>query len=594
MGEDPSKLISRYVVLNGRAPDFARESDRQHVDLRQACIILSFIGLFENDFSYSRKACQFALALASCEYWRETFMSAHPFSFWQHSAFTEALTVEALAMTIDWAGEALNSNGKNFLVSKIYEKGLNQITKQFYKNDYYLKVNPAIVFFPPLILGAIILSESWPNYRRQLRLFMQFFRTAYANAILADGGTRLSPGYWNKKAIPAVSLYLIIGNYIRTRSADLTKRLKKRLLRKVPFLGSPLAKPTASILNTLISKYIAVRMFPGYTRIPKKIDHYRNYLESVTYSDKNHLAVFPVGDSTTSSILPEGIFMLARLKNLKDQPYWQARAQKLLTGNLKEISQSTLASIHAILSESAPPGTSADHVGYDKVAQLPESCLLSVQRSRKDIKTCLLFVGLPSNANHRHKEVGSFSLIVNDHDVLIDRGSLSYSHPLCQYLKAAAYHNTATPLLPNGRWAEPQNGLRKNATIRLKRGENGKFRSWIDLSEFWQAYFKNYHRSLSSRDIHQYTITDVLKTQQPTAVAFHLHTPYKCTVKEKSVCISVDNFQVVVKPAKGYTNTSCFEDLIDYRNRPVNHIVFETTIRKDHNLMVEIDIEQKR
>jgi hypothetical protein len=80
LDKDPTRFLKDYVVLSGRAPKFSRTKDRNEIDIRTACIILSFVGLVENDTRFAKKACEFALCLASCRYWRESFMAAYPLS----------------------------------------------------------------------------------------------------------------------------------------------------------------------------------------------------------------------------------------------------------------------------------------------------------------------------------------------------------------------------------------------------------------------------------------------------------------------------------------------------------------------------------
>lgn len=588
---ETSQLMRDYVVLGGRSPNYNRVRDWPDVDIRDASIILSFVGLIENDQKLSRKACEFAFTLANCEYWRETFMATYPFSTWVCAAFTEALCVETVAIVIDWSGSVLNANGKRFLVESIYEKGMPQIERQFLKSNYYWDINPATYFFPSLILGSILIYDHWPLYQTHLRRFYEMFMKVFENGILKDGGTMMSPGYWNKVAVPPIYLYIICKNFVER----FTKKRYKRLLAKAGRYSTKISRATDVVLGNLLTlflrKHYEKRFFPGYSNILDKLSTYKNYTEGLLTTTRHSPEILPIGDASTVTTFPEGIFLLSSLRGLSDLKYWQTLADAYLKGNLSQMAKSPMCSINALLMPaSSLQGKKLS--SHPKVVILEDSCFFTSIRSDSDVISLFNFSGMPRKSfhNHRHQDAGAFILEFNKKDYFVDRGSPSYNNPISSLTHKAGYHNTLTALDDHGNYLEQNIEVAEDVKINVSDAGNKNFRCTLDLSPIWSEFFTRYQREIKSKDIYHYLISDTVESKNDNPVTFHLHTPYKCVVNHRTVSIKAPKVEICVTPNDKYEKIECRPDLYDYEGRAINHITFTSKAGRNHHLAVEIEL----
>jgi hypothetical protein len=96
---------------------------------------------------------------------------------------------------------------------------------------------------------------------------------------------------------------------------------------------------------------------------------------------------------------------------------------------------------------------------------------------------------------------------------------------------------------------------------------------------------------VTSEDIRHYQIRDSIIAKSSLAVAFHLHTPGICEVEDGTIHILGKGFSAYLEAAHGYSELDCFEDLIDYRGRPISHILLTTDPAQRHDLAVNVTIE---
>jgi len=561
LAADPSRLVKDEVFLTGRAPRFSRVRDARELDIRKACIVLSFVGLVENDAAMAAKACQCAFALASCGQWVESFMAGYPFSAWRHACFTEALCTEAVALVVDWAGACLNERGRALLVEAIYHKGLVHIEREFLKGDYYWRANPALVFMPPLMMGGMLLADHWPKYRPRLRQHYDMFRTVFDHAILPDGGTRLSLGYWAKKAVPPAVVGLLIRNYL-AGSADPAQDRRE--------------------------------LFPGSGALTRRFSWYRNCLEGALRPSAPTPTFLPVGDTTTSTVMPEGAMLLSRLARRADQSFWRHLAGQYLGDGLDEVLRSPVASIHALLSGARRPrGPRVNPLARTRNVLLPDSCYFTSVRDHRGQPCLFTLVGTPDGAEHRHREAGSLILEVGEEELLMERGCLPYSHPLCNYLAHAQYHNVLTPLDADGRPIDQPERIKGGAPVSLEDEREPGFDCAVELGNVWREELSECRRRVVSPDTGKYSVLDSVRGPRPVRVAFRLHTPFGCRCEGRELVITTPRHRLRIQPDDGYETLECFEDLVDMNQQPVNHLVLTTQARRDHDLTVTLLLEER-
>jgi hypothetical protein len=315
-------------------------------------------------------------------------------------------------------------------------------------SDYYWTDNPAVIFMAPLIMGSIVVGEVWQHYRNNTRSFYRMFERVFDRAILKDGGTRLSPGYWNKKAIPAVHAYLVAKNYSNARANYLNNRLEEKVSQFSPMVGRLFSLLIKRPLRFwLLLRFFERKYFPGYSKLRRQFARYHGYVNCLRMGSSKSLEFWPIGDSTTSSALPEGVFLLARLKGLPYREYWNELARRYVEACEGELLASPMASIHSLLVDDLVSAKPAEVSLSSRTLLLPDSCIFSSIQLQDGIESSFLLLGMPRNSEHRHEEIGAIIMNINGEDLFVDRGSLSYSHPLCNYLRRARYHNVITPLL---------------------------------------------------------------------------------------------------------------------------------------------------
>lgn len=591
MKVDPGECLGRYVWLSGRAPDFARVRDRNVVDLRKACQTLAFVSLVDNRPDMAVKACEFALILASCSVWRESFVAEYPFSSWAHAAFTEALCTEAVALTVDWAGKALNPAGERFLAESVYDKALWRIERQFMRR-YYRVTNPEPVFFPALIMGGLLVSECFVYYTPRIREHFRLFTRVFGATILNDDGTNRPPLYWNKLLAPSLVTYRICEAYSRNaaeRYVDFIIRSVHQLIggRSVPL--ETLARKTAEKYGSVLIK---TALFPGRRRILKKSDNFARAFDALLSNAVNYPELLPIGDRTTSSVLPDAVLLLSTSKTAKNTSYWRSIAQTYIRNHGELLGKSALASALALSMSShdtETPATPYGRLGEDRLVHLKHSGFFSARRRLDGMDTLFVMLGLPKESEHRHSDVGSVLLQVNGQDVLLDRGSAKYGSPLASQLRAAQYHNVLTPCDDRNARLWPSHQYAPRVGVQLRGKSRGRgFVCKGEFGELWPEYLITHRRQVESERPELLALRDRVHCLIPCRVTLHFHSPLDCSISGNQTVLTGVGFEVRITAESGIENLESFVDLVDERGREINHICLTTPRQSEHDLNLAV------
>ena len=323
-------------------------------------------------------------------------------------------------------------------------------------------------------------------------------------------------------------------------------------------------------------------MFPNRNKIRRIIKNYNIYFTALFDSDAPHPDLLPVGDRTRTSILTEGIFILARIMKGNNKLLWQIIAKEMLTQHPHMIKRSTPASIQALLApidkfnrtQKFKIERITDNTG---IINLKKSGFCTARRKINDHLVRLTLLGLPKSSSHRHEDVGSIILQVENQDVFLDRGSLYYGDPIGERLKKADYHNMLTPNDDNGQFiGVPHDNFCSIKPIFYK-NLFGDWKAKMNLSFLWPRLFKKYIRSVIWKKDNQLNIFENLLPVSSANITTHWHTPLPFRKIDQGFELLASSFKVQIK-AKKAQSWYGYEDLWDEKGRKINHLFINYSI----------------
>ena len=190
---EETKENCRNKIIDNPEDLIGRDVSRFGVSLTDMVLI----GQIENDKELLKKACRYALSIASCEYWtNDAVCEKTPMTTWSGRAFTESDTVCDVAMVISLAGGLLTWHGRHYLYDKIIMKGLPRIEADLLTVDYIYHMNQGIVFLSGYTAGLAVLVKEYPRYSIRLQEAEDKLDEMLSNSFEKDGSSTEGATYW--------------------------------------------------------------------------------------------------------------------------------------------------------------------------------------------------------------------------------------------------------------------------------------------------------------------------------------------------------------------------------------------------------------
>lgn len=469
----PERLIGQYVNF-WNSNSLRRERDHGKVITIHGAHAAQ-AGLLFQDAALCRLAARFALSIAHCERWDDSFVCYMPGSTWEQRSFVQSICVFECALILDLCGEWFTELGRQLILRRIAEEGIGHINFCGWWWEYIHHCNQLAWFAPGRILGYLLLERTMParvenNPRPATSRVAPYTELAVKDLIdnlnvclQPDGGYVEGPTYFTWVARQAfVALHL----YARARKKPLRELMPESM------------KATALMAEVL-------------------------------YSTADALDVIPICDAMFA--FPES---LAHLAAFMPDSHWVTIYHKQLR---------RAGAAPSLLAMAVSRQVPAAGPELRPFVDMPDTGMTSSVRRHGGELVKLFLMGNKAGAGHTHEDKGSFVLEFAGDSFAMDFGVVDYSNPLVEELKTAQRHNMLTP------WSDgvrPQPARPVNANIRaIARGDATAFHATMDATAGWEGWFKKWQRTWDSPAPETLTITDEWAVEKGDGVVFHWTTP---------------------------------------------------------------------
>ncbi|MEY3775836.1 MAG: hypothetical protein RLZZ129_2616 [Verrucomicrobiota bacterium] len=469
----PERLIGQYVNF-WNSNQLRRERDHGKVITIHGANAAQ-AGLLFKDKALCRLAARFALSIAHCERWDDSFVCFMPGSTWEQRSFVQSICVFECALILDLCGEWFTPLGRQLILRRIAEEGIGNLNFCGWWWEYIFHCNQLAWFAPGRILGYLLLERTMPargegypvpspsRVAPYTELAVQDLVESLNRCLLPDGGYVEGPTYFTWVARQAfVALHL----YARARGKALDE------------LMPPAMRATALMAEVL-------------------------------FSTDDHQDVIPVCDAMFA--FPEA---LAHLAAFMPNSHWVTIYRK----QLRRAGASP-----SLLAMALEPQIPAAGPALRPFVDMPATGMTCSVRRLGSEYVKLFLMGNKAGAGHTHEDKGSFVLEFAGDTFAADFGVTDYSNPIVEELKTAQRHNMLTPWSADTR---PQPERPVNADIRADgRGDSTSFHATMDATAGWKGWFQRWHRTWDSPTPDTLTITDNWAVERGEGVVFHWTTP---------------------------------------------------------------------
>lgn len=469
----PEKLIGQYVNF-WNSNSLRRERDHGKVITIHGPHAAQ-AGLLFKDKALCRLAARFALSIAHCERWDDSFICYMPGSTWEQRSFVPSICVYECALILDLCGEWFTPLGRQLILRRIAEEGIGEMNFNTWWWEYLFHCNQLAWFAPGRILGYLLLEKTMPvrgegfpvptpsRVSPYTDLAVKDLIENLGHCLQPDGGYVEGPTYFTWVARQAfVALHL----YARVRGQAMEQLMPEAMRR------------TAAMAEML-------------------------------YSTADDLDMLPICDAMFA--FPEA---LPHLAALMPDSHWVTICQKQIRRAGAAPSLPAMA-IAARLPAQGP--------ALRPFVNMPDTGMMCSVRRLGDEYVKLFLMGNKAGAGHTHEDKGNFILEFAGDSFAMDFGVVDYGNPLVEELKTAQRHNMLTPWSDDLR-PEPANPI--NADIRaVGEGDATAFHATMDVTPGWEGWFKRWQRTWDSPTPDTLVITDDWAVEKGAGVIFHWTTP---------------------------------------------------------------------
>jgi hypothetical protein len=473
----PEQFINEYVLHDENRFHREREIGKILTNREGHGLDLAVAGILLKDEKLMRLAARYALSIAYCPNWEESFWCDFPGSIWNHRAFNHSAYSFECAMILDLCGDYFTWLGREFIMRRIAEEGLATINWISWKYEYVHHMNQMALFSHGRLAGSVALEKEWPRAKWMTEQGYKDIYENVENVILPDGGYVEGPTYFQAMAGDA-SLAMYIYSKARNKS-----------------------------LNEVI---------PGVMLKTK------DFASAVISSDENK-DVIPICDARPRLDYD----MLLVMANALPNSDWGNILNKKLKreGGLPNtiLALTLYSSFKDSLSKSKP------------VVVLPDMGLTASNREYKGEKIKIAFLGNKAFAEHTHEDKGSFILEFAGETFAMDPGTTDYADPLSITLKNCDRHNM---LVPYGFDERVKPAIPITADIKPQvTGDDEVYHVKCDLSKGWEDYYQKWIREIDSDSPLDLIIKDTYELKKGDGVEFFWSTQLPVEINGKNVVI---------------------------------------------------------
>ncbi len=537
LSEEPEKDIGECIPH----PDnrWARTRDLSKRGHHETMIVLAFVGLIEKRPAMMKMAVRMALSAAFCTYWSEGgVMGMLNGSPWHHRSFTEEGFCRGCALVLDWAGGWLTSHGREVLIDAIVMKGLPRIESDFKRMEYIRTMNQGIVFSSGRIFGLLACAHDYPRYRNQVLEAERDLLDMIDAYVLPDGGTPEGPAYWDYTFSHVMPMLYVLARFYGTSFRD------------------------------------------SMTPVLERTGRHSLMQLSVT---GNGAGSMPVNDAGAHYYSPVLMAAYASLTGCEDYA-------KLMALSMNVIRAGGITAMNLILlsPDRIPAAENYVQEGHFVLPDLGQTRIIRPDEAYGRIGLTF-FTGV-ADTGHFHMDKGSFLLETEKEALLIDRGTLPYSHPDNALVQMPEYHNLLFPELSGARVR--QKPTRDGAYLVRSSYENGIFEAVGDSTRCWtDERIRKNTRRIVSEDARVYLIEDEVELSEDAPVSFLLNTLFPCETDGHAVLVRGEHSTVRVEPLNWTpAETECGLFGVNGNMKPTWRIALRSAAAKRHCLTTRITV----
>ncbi len=518
---------------------WARTRDMGKCGHHETMIVMAFVGLIEENAEMMRMAVRMALSAAHCTHWSEGgvmgTLDGHP---WHHRSFTEEGFCRGCALVLDWAGGFMTRHAKEVIIDAIVMKGLPRLESDFKRMEYIRTMNQGIVFSSGRIFGLLACAHFYPRYKGQIEEAERDLNEMIADYVLPDGGTPEGPTYWNytfSHVMPTL--------YVLSR-----------------FHGTDFHEAMTPVLEKTGLHGLAQLSITG-----------------------NGACSMPVNDAGTHEYSP--LLMAAYHKLTQNDAYASLMAlamKKALPGGMTGLQMLIMAP------KTIPVTEKFVQTGFISLPQLGQTRIIRADDMHGRIGLSF-FCGM-ADIGHYHMDKGSFILETETEALLIDRGTMPYSHPDSETAHMPEYHNLLFPELSGTRVR--QKATREGAYLIRSSYEDGCFDALGDITRCWtDDRIRKNTRHITSADARVFLIEDEMILSEAAPVCFLLNTLFPCEVDGNAVLVHGEHATVRIEPENWVPeHTECGVFGVNGGLQPVYRICMRAAAAGQHHLTTRITV----
>ena len=485
--KEPEQIISDYVNF-GQDKRFARERDYEKYFENVEDIATA--ALLAKDPVLVKKAARYALSIASCHFWQDSFMCRSIGLPFDHKAFVESICCRVIATIIDLVGEMFTNAGIQFLLRRLCEEGLANINWVVWKYaqppEDIFTMNQLAWFSSGRLAAYVVVERFWKGVSQYTDLAYDELCRSINMIVLPDGGYDEGPGYFTAAArFAGMGLHW----YARARGKSFSEVIPQNLSKAVDFA------------------------------------------ECILSLDE-HMPFIPVGDS---HIGKPGTYSV--LAALMPESHWTTLFRKLWEQDGEECTDLLTIQLEKSIPLEGP--------AYRNYISMPDWGGVASVRELDGEKIKILHCGGNAGANHGHQDKGSFVVQFAGETIFADPGIGSYDDYIGSSMGRIQWHNMLIPLVKD-KIIEPYPPSKDIKPI--SKGNDISFHSRMELTACWEGIFKHWSRDLDSEQPDSLRITDTYLLENADSVMLNLVTPLFVTIEEEYVIITGKKSKVVIKP----------------------------------------------
>lgn len=490
--KQPEHIISDYVNF-GQDKRIARERDYEKYFEKVEDIAAA--ALLTKDTVLMRKAARYALSIASCSFWQDSFMCRSAGLLFDHKAFVESICCRVIATILDLAGEMFTNAGVQFLLRRLSEEGLANINWVVWKYSQFpeniFDINQLAWFSEGRLAAYVVVEKFWKRVETYTEIAYNELCESINQIILPDGGYDEGPGYF---------------------------------------------AAVASFAGRGLYWYAMSRGHSFSEVIPQNLKHADDFAECVLSIDES-IPLIPVGDTHVGK---EKSITFSILAALMPCSHWVTIFRRLWKKDGEECTDFLTLS----LEKSIPQKYSA----YRSYISMPDLGAVSSLRDIEGEKIKIFQCGGNAGANHAHNDKGSFVVQFAGETVFADPGTGSYDDYIGSSMGRIEWHNMLIPQ-KNHRIIDPAPPIKDIKPI--SKGDNVSFYSKMDLLPCWQGVYFNWSRELISDQPDSLTVIDRYSLDNADSVLLNLVTPLNVNIEDNRVLIIGGKSKTVIEPDEG-------------------------------------------